>query len=229
MTAPGQEMTHDEAVSTMAAERYHLGEMGDAERDAFEAHYFDCQECAEEVRTGALLQDGAGAGWVAPAAVPPSTTHAAAPPSGFAPRTPRRWYASPVLPWGLAATLAIAVGYQSLRPSSTPASALQALSPVTLRATARGAESMVQVPGEGAVTFALDVDPQDAAALAYDLYGANDQVVAHGEAAVPTGGAPLLLLVAREYLLPPGAHRIVIRDAAAGRDLGEYRFTSAVQ
>jgi anti-sigma factor RsiW len=221
----GSAMTHDEAVRTLAAERYHLAEMSDAERDAFEAHYFECQQCAHDVHAGALLQDGARAGWAAQTAAP-----AAAPPIRFAPRTPRRWYASPVLPWGLAATLAIAVGYQSLRPASTPAaSSLRALTPVTLRATARGAESIVPVPREGPVTFALDVDPQDAGALTYELHGPGDRVVAQGQAAPPAGGAPLLLLVGRDDLLPPGPYRIVVRDAAAGRDLGEYRFSSAAQ
>lgn len=234
MITPGQAMTHDEAVSTMAAERYHLGEMGEAERDAFEAHYFECAPCAEAVHLGALLQDAAHRGWTAPAAAPASTTdsvpapRAAAPPLRFTPR-PSRWYASPVLPWAIAATLAIAAGYQSLRPGSGPSSSLQALSPVTLRATARGAESTVRIPAEGGVTFALDVDAQDAGTLAYELHGPGDRVVAQGQTAAPAGGAPLLLLVPRSSLLPAGTYRIVVRDAAAGRDLGEYRFTSAAQ
>ena len=238
MNTHGQPMTHDEAVRTMAAERYQLGEMNELERDAFEAHYFECQECAEEVRVGALLNDGARAGWVAAAAAPAATvspvaTKAAATalptaPLRVAPRVPR-WYASPALPWGIAATLAMAIGYQSLRPASPPPSSLQALSPVTLRATARGAEATVPVPRAGVVTFALDVDAQDASAVAYELQGANDRVVAQGQAPAPAGGAPLLLLVARDALLPPGVYRIVVRDAAAGRDLGEYRFASVAQ
>jgi hypothetical protein len=230
MMAPGQAMTHDDATSTMAAERYQLGEMSDAERDAFEAHYFECEECAEEVHLGALLQDGARDRSMATASSPPSQASEAAPPLRFHARPGRRWYTSVALPWGIAATLAVVVGYQSLRPASTgSAPALQALSPVTLRATARGAESVVRVPAQGDVTFALDVDTQDAAALAYELHGAGDRVVASGQAAPPTGGAPLLLLVGRDNLLPPGTYRIVVRDAAAGRDLGEYRFTSAAQ
>lgn len=223
-------MTHDEAVRTMAAERYHLNEMDEAERDAFEAHYFDCQQCAEDVHADALLQDGAHRGWTAAAAGPVLKAEPAAPALRFATRRSRRWYTSPVLPWGLAATLAIAVGYQSLRPTPSPAlSSMQALSPLTLRAAARGAESTVLLPREGAVTFALDVDAQDAGALAYELHGSDDRVVAQGLAVAPTGGAPLLLLVARDNLLPPGPYRIVVRDAGAGRDLGEYRFTSAAQ
>lgn len=233
MNTAGQPMTHDDALRTMAAERYQLGEMTEAEREAFEAHYFECQQCAEDVRVGAVLHDGARAGWVAVPAVSPSATTAAVPPAAtplpFAARPPRRWYASPVLPWAVAATLALVVGYQSARPGSQPSSSMQVLSPVTLRATARGAEATVAVPREGMVTFALDVDAREASALAYELHGADGRTVAQGRAPAPTGGAPLLLLVPRETLLPAGAYRIVVRDAAAGRDLGEYRFTSAAQ
>jgi len=43
-------VTHDEAVSTMATERYMLGELSAEDRDAFEAHYFDCEVCAYGVK-----------------------------------------------------------------------------------------------------------------------------------------------------------------------------------
>src|SRR5215831_13264280 len=46
-------MTHDQAVSTHAPERYVLGELTVDERDAFEAHYFDCSSCFDEIKTGA--------------------------------------------------------------------------------------------------------------------------------------------------------------------------------
>ena len=41
---------HRAAVESMAAERYVLGEMEPAERDAFEDHFFDCIECSSDVR-----------------------------------------------------------------------------------------------------------------------------------------------------------------------------------
>jgi hypothetical protein len=40
------------------AERYFLGELTDAEAEAFEAHYFDCQACGEYVAEEQLLIDG---------------------------------------------------------------------------------------------------------------------------------------------------------------------------
>jgi len=41
---------HLAAVDSMAAERFILGEMDQAERDAFEEHFFDCVECSRDVR-----------------------------------------------------------------------------------------------------------------------------------------------------------------------------------
>jgi hypothetical protein len=45
-------MDHDLSLETKAAERYLLGELPLEEREAFEEHFFECAECAEEVRIG---------------------------------------------------------------------------------------------------------------------------------------------------------------------------------
>jgi anti-sigma factor RsiW len=57
-------MNHDEAVRDHLAEGYLLGDLSRETRDAFEEHYFDCQECANDVRAsfdfaGALRSSGA--------------------------------------------------------------------------------------------------------------------------------------------------------------------------
>jgi len=52
-------MDHDEAVRSMATERYLGEEMDESERDAFEAHYFDCAVCAEDVKAAYALHDRA--------------------------------------------------------------------------------------------------------------------------------------------------------------------------
>jgi len=49
-------MEHAEAIDTMAAERYLLGEMTPEDRDAFEEHYFGCGACASDVRDGAMIR-----------------------------------------------------------------------------------------------------------------------------------------------------------------------------
>jgi hypothetical protein len=50
-------MEHTQAVGTKAVERYLLGELAPSSREEFEEHFFDCKECLEELRIGALFLD----------------------------------------------------------------------------------------------------------------------------------------------------------------------------
>jgi hypothetical protein len=52
-------MDHQDAVRRGAIEKYLLNEISQAERDEIEMHFFDCQECAEEMRTTAAFLAGA--------------------------------------------------------------------------------------------------------------------------------------------------------------------------
>jgi hypothetical protein len=45
-------ITHDEAIKDLLAERYLLGELNAAEREAYEEHLFSCDTCFEQVRVG---------------------------------------------------------------------------------------------------------------------------------------------------------------------------------
>ena len=54
-------MNHEMAVELQATERYLLGEFSAEEREAFEEHYFDCAECAEDVRAAAAFRANAKA------------------------------------------------------------------------------------------------------------------------------------------------------------------------
>jgi hypothetical protein len=48
-------MDHDAVVRQKMTERYLLNELDPAVRDEFEEHYFDCSDCALDVRAGALF------------------------------------------------------------------------------------------------------------------------------------------------------------------------------
>jgi hypothetical protein len=48
-------MSHDQAVSSHAAERYVVGELSGAERESFEGHYFDCPDCFEQISVDGRL------------------------------------------------------------------------------------------------------------------------------------------------------------------------------
>ena len=207
--------------------------MPELERYAFEAHFFDCAECAEGVRTGALMREGVAAGLMPAVAVSTAPAASAAPaaPVGSSPSS-AGWRAG--LPWAVAAMLALTVGYQSLwvvpglRDQGV---APQALTPVTLRAATRGAETAIARPTSGVITFALDVNgvPADTR-LAYDLRTADGSSVASGTAVAPSPGTPLLLLVPGSAVRAAGSYVLTVRpgDGAASAPV-DYRFTLTEQ
>jgi hypothetical protein len=50
-------MSHEEALCILAAERYLLSEFDNRLREAFEEHFFDCSDCAADLRAGATFLD----------------------------------------------------------------------------------------------------------------------------------------------------------------------------
>jgi Putative zinc-finger len=50
-------MDHTEAVRLRLAEKYVLGELTGEVREAYEAHYFDCVECAADLKAAAIFVD----------------------------------------------------------------------------------------------------------------------------------------------------------------------------
>jgi hypothetical protein len=52
-------MDHDDAVRLSLLEKYLLGELNAELRDEFEEHYFDCRECADDLRAASAFLDAA--------------------------------------------------------------------------------------------------------------------------------------------------------------------------
>ncbi len=48
-------MDHNEAIQLQAAVKYVLGELSPVQRDDYEEHYFDCAECAIDIKALAKL------------------------------------------------------------------------------------------------------------------------------------------------------------------------------
>jgi hypothetical protein len=221
-------MTHQQAVDTLASERYLLGEMTELERHSFEDHYFSCDECAEDVRIGALMQEGAKtafAGAQRPAG-PVRTASAAV-------LRPARWWSprSTFIPWAAAAMLALVAGAESLviAPSLRHESSPEAITPVTLRPASRGAAAIVRPGPSGSVLLAADINGSAAAStLTYELRAPGGAQTASGSVPAPTAGTPLYLLFPTGSLTARGEYILLIRDATSGdRTIGDYRFTVA--
>ena len=194
-------MTHEQAVSTFASERYLLDEMTASERETFEEHYFSCAVCAEDVRSGALMGDGVRAGLLEGRASLPQRAGAAG--DRVVTFLPRPWYRSAMIPWAVAASLAIGVGYQTLVtvPTLRQLGEPLALAPITLRPASRGQEPRIPLAHDSsAITLAVDTSSTAtsgvlASGLSYDLRTAAGILIAAGKADAPQSGAPLLLLV----------------------------------
>jgi anti-sigma factor RsiW len=216
-------MTHEQALDGLASERYLLDEMTEDERFEFEAHYFDCTECAEDVRLGdRIRQESRHAG-----AAMQGGTEAARPATVL---TSPRWWRRPMVaaPWAVAASLAVVASYQSLvtGPTLRESVSPQALETVMLRGATRGAATTLTIaPGQRFVALSADIvaAPQSST-LSYDILDANRQAIASGQAQVPSSGAPLLLLVPVAELQRAGRYALIIRGADQNTVLGEYEF-----
>ena len=135
-------MDHTEALKQMAAERYLLNELAAEDREAFEEHFFDCAECALDLRAGAAFVDEAKVQLPDLVATSPTSPSA----SALRPRRESKgWFSrlftvwpSPAFAVPAFASLLLIVGYQNL--VTFPG----------LRATANQPQLLASVPLHGA-------------------------------------------------------------------------------
>jgi hypothetical protein len=223
-------VTHEQAGQTLAAERYLLDEMSDEQREAFEEHFFVCDECAEDLRAAAAMIQGVKAG---DAGTTESGRVLTMPLDRSAMRRPA-WQRSLAIPWAAAAALACLVTYQALWvvPSLRQEISPRALVPITLHPESRGAAAIiVRRSPTDPISLAVEInDPPSAGEVTYDLMTSEGRHVVSGRAAMPPPGTPLLLLLP-SWTLSGSMHYILsVHDAAAsGRLLGEYRFAVSTQ
>jgi anti-sigma factor RsiW len=216
-------MTHQQALDGLASERYLLDEMTEVERFEFEEHYFDCAECAEDVRLGEMIRHEARRSGPVMAANPQANRPAVV-------LTSPKWWRRPMVaaPWAVAATLAMVVGYQSMVtvPGLRGAVGSQSIEPVMLRGATRGAATTVTItPGQRFVALSADLlTPPQSSSLAYEILDANRSAVASGRSPVPASGAPLMLLVPVDELPRAGHYTLALRDSGQNAVIGEYEF-----
>jgi anti-sigma factor RsiW len=220
-------MTHQQAIDGMASERYLLEEMSEVERFEFEAHYFDCAECAEDVRLGDMVREEARRGG-ARSTETSNVVHAS-----FSGRQSSKsegsWRRSTqAVPWAAAAALALMVGYQSFVtvPALKDSVASESLAPVMLRGATRGAVPVVAIGSkQHFVTLAVDVmSTQPTNALRYELIH-DGHAVLSGDAPLPQAGTPLMLIVPAAELEHHARYSLIVRSAdSANAVIGEYNF-----
>jgi Putative zinc-finger len=207
-------MTHQQAIDSLAAERYLLDEMSELERHRFEEHFFECVDCADNVRKTALVRKAVRA--VGATALPDDR---------IGRRTHRVRLA---VPWTIAATLTLIVGYQSFAviPALRVASLPQVLTPAVLSPASRGPRIVQLKRTQQFVALSVDIDSADQASLLiYRMRRGPDTDVLAGEAPTPVPGQPLFLLIPTSHFREPGPYVLTVRNASQPPDSAvEYRF-----
>jgi hypothetical protein len=135
-------MNHSDAITSKAAAGYLLGDLSEAERDAFEMHYIDCPICAETVWSG---QKMFAAGREIVRETGPAPIAAPVLPPATEPRVlPFRQRLGLWVPSAAAAALAVVVALQGFvlrRPALLPLPLMEIAVPAgTIGGTTRGTQ-----------------------------------------------------------------------------------------
>jgi hypothetical protein len=211
-------MNHEDAVKSMASERYTLDEMEPAERDTFEEHFFECSICADDVVDAAKF--AAGVRPVRRAVVPIPI--------------PVRSYR-----WAVAASFAIltsGLGYQSLWVVPHLKAAAQAhVAPasfgevITLESASRGAseQGVKVVHADETVILRFPVETDEPQAF-YVCNVLDDAGRTRASLTVPRAKASELVSMAvAPHTLSSGKYKLSIRGGE--REIAAYPFTVEVR
>jgi hypothetical protein len=221
-------MDHQLSVRTQAAERYLLRELAPEERQAFEEHYFDCEECAEDVRL--LQQFAANAAVVYHEEGPLVFDSAAA-----SRRKP--WFGwTPSLAFAcraLCVSLVGLMGYQNaiviprLRSAVERSSAPEAVSSAILVPSGRGVGRTVAIPpGARFIHLALELGALPPFEnYACDLRSASGTSIRR----IPLGGVDAtagIHLMVPTSVLPSGSYEAVLLGMSGGQvhELSHHHF-----
>jgi len=161
-------MNHDVVVRQKMTERYLLDELDPQQRDEFEEHLFDCRDCAEDVRAGAMF--------VEQSKIVFAEETAAAPAPALAPVRPQAgWFAwlRPAFAVPALAVLLAVVGYQNLVTYPQLQAALKQphvlpMASVNLGTWGAGGPTITTAPGQGFLLF-VRIPPDGV----YDHYTAD--------------------------------------------------------
>ncbi|WP_158944766.1 anti-sigma factor [Granulicella sp. S190] len=228
-------MDHSEAIQSTAAERYLLEEMSPLERDSFEEHYFDCPECAADLRaTAAFLETAKQELKSAPRSKPASE------------REKRSLFVlpwKPVLAWGaLAASLLFTVyqnvvTYPHLSGEIAQLKAPEVLPTLSLvSGNSRGGEvSSLAVSKTQPFLLQVDIPTQDRF-LSYtcSLYSPSGSLAWHVQVSAQEAKDTVSIRVPAVEKVT-GSYALIVRGdtdkASAGpaNDLAHYRFNLNLQ
>jgi hypothetical protein len=197
-------MEHDEAIRSHAAERYGAGELSPQDRDAFEEHFADCSQCADDVRFELTFAASVRA---------VSREQRAAPTAAFWRRWRIRFGSRPVLVYSFAANFVLAAGLGYVLVSARH----ESTAPGFTRAyfapgPTKSAADVHAVPAGEALYLVSFPNPIGASqSYSYEILGAGGQRELSGSAKGPAGSEAYFQVPVRS--LPESIHTLVVRGA----------------
>jgi hypothetical protein len=222
-------MNHDEAVRLKASEKYLLGELSAELRDQYEDHYFDCAECARDVRAGAAFIDNARDHWQKEPA-----SSAASPDA----RRTHGWLVAllrPAIAVPALALLLLVAAYQNavtiphLRTAlsrSQDAQTLPALSLIAQDSRGGGA-ARIEVPAGKAFSLFFDIPPQSQfKSYACEIQSASGTPELSLSVSAEEAKRTVQLLIPAGRL-EPGDHVLVVRGSGSPENADAGKIGSA--
>jgi len=215
-------MDHSQAVEQMAAERYLLNELTPEAREAFEEHFFDCPDCALDLRAAAAFVDEAKA------QLPALISHQPASPINRLAKPKRDFWSflsRPAFTVPAFAALLMVIGYQNLVTLSglrAKASQPQLLAFSSLHGATRGGpRTAITADRAHGVSFPIDLSPepetqsgtQPYASYAFDLLDAQGKVLWTSSAPAPAAdatGSQRILFELPGAMLHNGAYTVAV-------------------
>jgi len=210
-------MEHDNAINNRAAERYLLGELSPAERDAFEDHLFGCPECAADVRLGQVFAANFRAVAREQSALPPIPAFMEA---------CRAWLrAKPAFTFSLAVNFALALGVgYFLTMGARPIAQPRFLPAYFAPAPTHGGE-VHEIPAGAAAFMTHFPEPEiKYSSYSYEILNAAGSRESLHEVAALSGEDRSLYLQVPVTDLPGGIHTLVIRCLPDGDIISWSRF-----
>lgn len=205
-------MDHEHAITRKIAEQYVFGELSETDANAFEEHFFDCGDCAEDVRDEMqMLESGRDV-----VHDEPRKTETPSRPATVVPIEARRrktWW----IPAAAAAMLVIALGVPTLMRRGDAAPSMQLAHELQLDGLTRAASEplpAVTLPQGEALLLYVDVAPQEGA-VRYDLTvrGSDGRTVGTRSVTSEQTTQPVALVLSK---LPAGTYEVVTEGVRSG-------------
>ncbi len=212
-------MEHEDAIRSRFAERYVAGELSPEERDAFEEHFFECPECAEEVRWEQIFAANFRA---------VSREMAAA----LRPERREPWWAwfrpRPALAYSLAANAILIIGFGFVILSGTRGPGPRLMPAYFASPPSRALEEPRAIPaGARSIAVHFPLPDQRYTSYSYAIVDSAGRSESADTLAAPATAESDLYLEVPVSSLPAGVHTLTIRGDSGGEIVARLQFRSS--